>query len=296
MRPFLSRRWRGFTLIELLVVIAIIAILIGLLLPAVQKVREAAARSQCSNNLHQLAIAAQDFHSAYGQLPPMWHNFGEINAAVGTNSSAGLFTYLLPYIEQDNIYKIGYMAGGGYNFNNLDVNAGTPGNLESQTIKTYLCPSDPNTTPVQTWTNGWAVGCYAGNQYVFGVSSSGGWNANGETKMTGGIPDGTSNTIGFAEKYARCNGQGTLWSHGNWNPGWEPAFATWLGSPGPGSKFQIQPVGSQCNYYLASTSHSGGMLVGMVDGSVRSVSSGVSANTWWSAVTPNGGEVLGSDW
>jgi prepilin-type N-terminal cleavage/methylation domain-containing protein len=299
MRLFLSRRWRGFTLIELLVVIAIIAILIGLLLPAVQKVREAAARSQCSNNLHQIAIAAQNFHSAFGQFPPGYHAAPDSNSAVGVNSRANLFVYLLPYIEQDNIYKYGNLPGGGYEAydpNGMGVDFGTPGNLASQTIKTYICPSDPNTIPGQMWTNGWACGCYAFNEQVFGSPS---WSntsylGNGQAHLPASIPDGTSNTIGFAEKSARCNGVADLWSHGGWDYNWYPTFASWI-DQGPGSKFQVQPR-TNCNQFRAATWHNGGMLVGMVDGSVRSVSPSINPNTWWAACTPNGGETLGPDW
>ena len=77
-----------------------------------QKVREAAARSQCSNNLHQLAIATHDFQSATGQLPPMYHPWNWPNNAVGLTSQANLFVYILPYIEQDNVYKVSQASYG----------------------------------------------------------------------------------------------------------------------------------------------------------------------------------------
>jgi hypothetical protein len=164
-------------------------------------------------------------------------------------------------------------------------------------MKIYLCPTDPTANPVQTWTNGWAVGCYAANDQVFGDGlnynvGGPGW-GNGVQKLTT-IQDGTSNTIGFGEKYARCGGSGTLWAHGAWNPAWEPAFGSAI--VGPGSMFQLQPVGSACNPELASTSHGSGMVTALMDGSVRVISPSINPYTWAAAGTPNGGEVLGSDW
>src|SRR4029453_16484397 len=97
----------GFTLIELLVVIAITALLIGLLLPAVQKVREAAARAQSQNNLKQLGLAANTFYSAHDNLPPM---FGTVPARSPSLAGGSVFYHLLPHLEQDNLHRMGVDA------------------------------------------------------------------------------------------------------------------------------------------------------------------------------------------
>jgi prepilin-type N-terminal cleavage/methylation domain-containing protein len=146
-QPFGPARRRGFTLIELLVVIAIIAVLIGLLLPAVQKVRESAAAAHCKNNLKQMGIALNAYHESNQQFPTGGEGTDFVNAPSGPSVFAkhSTFTMILPYIEQDNVYK---MMDLNFYYND----PARPNNLKAaQTvIKTYVCPSNPWSQPADS--------------------------------------------------------------------------------------------------------------------------------------------------
>jgi prepilin-type N-terminal cleavage/methylation domain-containing protein len=290
----------GFTLIELLVVIAIIAILIGLLLPAVQKVREAAARMSSQNNLKQIALATHNYHDQNNQLPLAWNDWDGSDTAVMWNKAGSSHFYILSYVEQDNLAKKANLGTTNY-FWTVYQNNG---------VKTFVNPSDPSCPSDGLYNDaGWGiygVTGYAANYQALGWYFT---RSNAKTVRMTSITDGTSNTIFYAEKLAVCMNNSipsgysgakyNIWAYGRtaWNE-WNPVFGYQI--TGPASKFQVNPTWSattsNCDPRLANSPRSAGILVGMGDGSGRLVSASVDPNTWWYACTPDGGEVLGSNW
>jgi len=189
-------RRRGFTLIELLVVIAIIGVLVALLLPAVQMAREAARRSQCSNNLKQIGLAIHNYHDSLGCIPPAGLRFGP---ALLTAPSA--LVMMTPYLEQGVLYNSFNMSGNLWNTTD-PLNA----TIQWSVINTFLCPSDANRITLAFGTTNYQANAGA-DAWSFRVQGPfngpfGGWQTQGASNVVstlGSLVDGTSNTVGFSE-------------------------------------------------------------------------------------------------
>jgi prepilin-type N-terminal cleavage/methylation domain-containing protein len=308
-------RLKAFTLIELLVVIAIIAILISLLVPAVQKVREAAARTTCQNNLKQIGLAMHNYNGVYKRVPPvegvsaasgLASPYGTFKTPDGTNGT--IFFFLLPYVEQGPLYNQA---------------AQDSMNVGASIVPIYLCPSDPSAINAGTYggcgqmqgdniqRDGFASSCYAANVMVF--------EPRGTRPIEVAMPDGTSNTVIMAERFKNCSPDG---AHGGgctlpawaWNTirnggdCWtSPTFGAQndgIGQMNCGGAlfssgavaFQAGPSVQACNWYVTQGGHGGTMQVALGDGSVRGVSTNVSATTWVAACTPNDGNPLPANW
>ena len=320
---------RAFTLIELLVVIAIIAVLIGLLLPAVQKVREAASRLKCQNQLKQIALATHNFADAQGGRLPSGSDRG-----AGSPTKYGvqsLLFQLLPQLEQEPLWRRFDPANpkGYYTGPDAITRVPQPG---------FACPSDPtgdggrklvnvfvailDTPPPPapyeaSFSGDYAVASYAGNGQVFARPGHPG-------RFPETLADGTSQTLLFVERLMSCGPPAApvrcLWAFGlpaSVAPGYAlssppadtPSDQFWPLSPvtaavagrlgsvngpaatSPTPPFQVAPRPADCDVRVPHTAHPGGMVVALGDGSVRTLPAATTAYTFWAATTPDGGEV-----
>ena len=317
-----SRR-TGFTLLELVVVVLIVAVLIGLLLPAVQQVRSAAMRSQTMNNLRQVQLAVHNFAAAHGERLPAHDGHPQ-----GPNPNQSVFVAVLPYLEQDAIHRLAA----------TDV-------LTAPDIRTLLDPADPTLNlpayptaypgpdpPTEAELEAMRAAkvgltSYAANAQVFRIGR----------RMSGSIPDGLSQTIGLATHYAAAcaPANGDYYKYAQYRPTAgaglfrratfadggpyldsgshfmdyvpytsgnpptsRPVQYVMQGAYFPGEyTFQVTPQLAQggCDRNTTQTPYPAGMYVAALDGSVRLMTRDTSTATYWGAVTPAGGEVL-TDW
>ena len=315
-------RRSAFTLIELLVVIAIIAILIGLLLPAVQKVREAAARAKCQNNLKQLGLACHNYESAHGCLPP-----GGIESAItppgggvpGGASGIGAIPFLLPYIEQDNIYRsfdtgrtwgVQFDPDSFYPINTPGGILATTGkewwfnltnvNLAKTTIPILLCPSDDASSSLYTYLQIWAPGDYSiRNIPSILMVGAPNWDGLGRTNYLACAGTIGNVTDSFYGRYVGAFTDRSKTRFGSITDGTSNTIffgeslcapmkgprnfaATWMGAGNMVTYFGIPTPGSWLNY---SSKHASIVQVCMGDGSVTHLRQGIAkkafTNDWY---------------
>ncbi|WP_169973906.1 DUF1559 domain-containing protein [Tautonia rosea] len=297
MNPAVRNRTRrsGFTLIELLVVIAIIGVLIALLLPAVQSAREAARRSQCINNLKQLALAANNYESTYGSLPP--GNLNQRWAGGGNRWYTGVnsFAFMLHFVEAGSLFE-------AYNFD-LSMRDGANVTAAATNLSVLWCPSDPEVSelnPLHPWYDFQPPGftqaarSYVGNRGTFWMTdfryntldpcyatvtrTATGTIYDGSSVKLAEVRDGTSNTFLFSEAAF-----GELWpdSRKYWNRWWHSG---WMEDAFFDTTAPINKAGrgktphSWHSVTAASSYHPGGANFAFVDGSVRFLKDTI--NTW----------------
>jgi prepilin-type N-terminal cleavage/methylation domain-containing protein len=306
MRKLVSHRApTGFTLVELLVVIAIIGVLVALLLPAVQAAREAARRTTCSNKIRQIALAIHNLNDTYRELPPLAGNFPK-----GTNDKGTPFYFVLPFIEQKNFWDTTIDSQNRHLSSNIVQGSSPQVRAYGVFMPPFICPSDVSNLTRQVKNpgtlNAWATASYAANPLVFVPEAS----------IARTIPDGSSNTLIFVERYQICNADWHYWGtfRNSFNPDPSPDKAPWWRTPGiaitgqpnnpvtaTSKAFQVGPKitgpltdPTTCNWATPNTPHSA-MIVAVADGSVRTLKGSMPLANFQGATNPNDGIVVTDD-
>jgi hypothetical protein len=276
----------GLSMIELLVVQALLGFLLALLMPAVQELREAAARAQTINNLKIVALALHSHHDVYKQFPPAFGKFAAIKTA------QSIHVYLLPYMEQPELYNQFVKEQGE--------------DRDRQVVPGYVAPADPSHPEPPA-----GIQNSAANLRVFstkGIQTQ--WDApmpalgkeeDGKTRIAS-ITDGTSQTIIFGTRYGVCGDGGSRYASApNTNTaamfGQNPAKVK--AAPADlTATFLLHPAANQCRPtpLMGQSFSIAGIEVAMADGSVRTVTASLSPQTWNAAMCPNDNQVLGADW
>jgi prepilin-type N-terminal cleavage/methylation domain-containing protein/prepilin-type processing-associated H-X9-DG protein len=316
----LYRGRAAFTLIELLVVIAIIAILIGMLLPAVQKVREAAARTKCQNNLKQIGLALHNHHSEYGHFPPGYGSAPAVlpppgDAGGDTGPGWGWAAHLLPYLEQDPLCR-------QIDFK-LDITNPAHADARKQAVPVFRCPSDSPVpagetfavtfatpgTPIAVAFSNYAAMFGTGEASEDPAHGNGVFYRNSKVNVLQ-ITDGTSQTLAVGERSASrvwgtwtgsVTGAETPPAPGSPSTVTEEGPALVLGHtgeplPGPDYSDIHTPNSAGAHVDDFTSRHPQGVNMLMADGSVRMLTDSINPATWVGLGTRAGGEVVGGDW
>ncbi len=315
---------KAFTLIELLLAISVMGVLIGFFVPAVQKVREAASRIQCANNMKKLSLSVQNFSGTYNEkLPTITHQ-------VSPGSNGSVMVALMPYLDQENLYKAYSIPA---NMTPAAAPSGPPTKYNATVIKTpFVCPSDYSTS-TGSGPSGWGGTSYIANAFIF---SKLGWCGVEDSTMSNyrinTISDGCSNTVAFSERMIVTNPTyhqygltsnnrdmayisgsaansgpflGTYMEHHNYPifgfyPNSYPKLfekheytqkATLQINPGPGRLVNWPDVsGASC--HGSNAGHVSVVQLAMMDGGIRNVTEKIPVPFFWGAVIPNDGLYL----